>query len=82
MTDETIKVTEETKNRLEDIKENYYEHTTLTYSEAVDVLVAEYDSGGGAGGDDTSSEEDGDFLGDEGGNSGLSAEEKAERFRQ
>lgn len=96
MTDETIKVTEESKQRLEEIKENYYEHTSLTYSEAVDVLVAEYDSSAdtsegsdessdvnrtSAGGDSESSEDD-EFPGGANKNQGLSAEEKAAKFRQ
>lgn len=75
MSDDTIKVSDSTKKELDDIKENYYEYTTLSYSEAVDVLIAEY--GGGV----QSSDEDEDFLGEEGENDGLTAEEKANRFK-
>jgi len=89
MTEDSIRVSEDTKDALEDIKENYYTHTTLTYSESIDVLVAEYNESTdgaeeknsevtrtSAGGDEQSSEDD-DFQ-----KEGLTAEERAAQFRQ
>lgn len=89
MTDDSIRITDETKDRLEDIKQNYYEHTTLTYSEAVDVLVAEYDeeTTRASGEDDRAtvnrtSADGGENSAETEENEGLSAAEKAEKFRQ
>jgi len=88
MTDDTIKVSDDTKAELDEIKENYYEYTTLSYSEAVDVLIAEYheETAGGSevtrtvGGGDSESTEDDEFQGGDDG--GMSAEQRAEQFRQ
>jgi len=46
MSKDTIKISDDAKEKLDGVKDDYYEYTTLTYSEAVEVLVAEYEGSG------------------------------------